>query len=99
MAQIVETYEVPATTSTRTKTVCDLCGCDDEARGSWHEKREDRYFTRREVTIESTVNESYPECGSKEGVAFDCCPSCFEAKVVPALVALGLKIRDVDVSW
>lgn len=51
------------------------------------------------VRIHRLETESYPSGGWTEGVAIDCCSSCFERVVVPALTALGFETRVDKRDW
>lgn len=42
---------------------------------------------------------SYPEGGSGTYKELHVCTTCFEAKVIPALEALGVKFDEVDWDW
>jgi hypothetical protein len=69
---------------TTARTACDFCGDEESGRG----------FDRSEVTIEAKIGEIYPEVDTRQVQAFDCCPKCWESKVVPALVSLGGRVYE-----
>lgn len=100
-----ETRTVPAQEQKGTFTVtCDLCGAVGRTKNwndtgtsiEWRPEPPGRYV--RYPTDETRiVHEQAEYDGSPDGsgtaktTAFDCCHKCFEDKVVPALVAIGLK--------
>lgn len=93
MSQREEVTEVKSTRTARF-TTCELCGT---------ETREDEWnrelYEHDEVTISNVHKTHYPESGSTEGEAFDCCPKCFGKKVRPLLLGLGMKPRIVDLGY
>jgi hypothetical protein len=93
--------EVPVLPVKPTRTIetiaCDLCPAVC-AKGT-DEWNSDGSYEHDEVQIQTTHRTRYPEGGSQKGMAFDCCPNCFKTKVQPALEALGLKPREIEISW
>ena len=77
--------------STSTLVICDGCGAESDD-GRWNPQN----FAHDSVKLMSRHKTYYPEGGSTEGVALDCCPKCFAEKVVPALAALGFKPREIS---
>jgi hypothetical protein len=75
------TMTEPAREVTYTTTVCDLCGqpC------GYHETGD------RAVRISSDLRREY--CDT-ETTHVDCCSACYDAQVLPALVALGFTPRE-----
>jgi hypothetical protein len=69
---------------THSRTICDFCQ---------KETRSSDYYDASEVEIAATLGEIYPEGDSRQCEEFDCCPSCWTAKVRPALEALGGKVH------
>ncbi len=63
--------------------VCDLCGTRYPA------------GQRPSVTIERVEGEHYGDCDCREITTVDVCNACFEAKVQPAIEALGGVFRTV----
>lgn len=99
MALTLETVDVPAVpATTRKKRVitCDSCGLRnhsaDYGDNSWNEG----HYTRTEVQVHVKQFETYPECGSSEGLFWDFCPECFEAKVVPLLETIAKPRREEE---
>lgn len=92
---LIETrIPVPATERIKQNVQCDLCGAVAN-----HENRWNGFLNTATVglgVIWSTWNDDGEEYS---GEVFDCCPSCFEQKVKPALVALGLKARETECNW
>lgn len=96
MSEIIELEDVPAvpaTTRERKTRVCDICGKknDPGSGSSWNHES----YEHDHVKIASVHKTHYPEGGTTSGVAYDCCPQCFESKVGPALEAIGMKPRQV----
>jgi hypothetical protein len=85
------TIAVPAKTSTVEDRFCDLCG----------EPVPNRYgggYEYTEVKVESGTR--WPDgSGDSETTEFDVCPACFEARVIPALVAIGLTPVRKESDW
>lgn len=77
-------HTVPAHDVDVPSYACDLCG-SDLARHSVHD-RDVLEFTAR-------TYEPYAQTVTTERAEYDCCRECFEAKVAPALAALGLAVR------
>lgn len=92
------TTVVPATTKTTENIVCDLCGAKADG-DEWDQKDEGWRSEYAEVSIVLARKESAPEFGSTSQTHYDCCPACFETKVMPALEGLGLKPRKTEASW
>lgn len=95
--------QVPATTRTRERHVCDLCGKKTEPGDrEWHLSDAEAYPKRvaaADITVSSVVNRhGWESDGSREGEAWDFCPDCFRDRVRPLLVALA-EPRKVDESW
>lgn len=68
-----------------TRVACDLCGKNvDGGRG---------FYDQSDVEIQAAIGKVYPEGDSRERTWIDCCPACFEEKVMPAIEALGVKFR------
>jgi hypothetical protein len=65
---------------TDSEILCDLCGADVDYNDN--------------PRIEITRRESYPYNDSPDVTRFDCCGACFDAKVSPALIALGFTPRE-----
>jgi hypothetical protein len=86
------TIAVPAKTSTVEDAFCDLCGAEILSR---HEQGHD--FA--EVDLALRKGDQYPEGTNCTETTFDVCPACFEAKVIPALVAIGLTPVERDRDW
>ena len=83
----MKTVQVPATTrEVFDKTTCDFCGAEVPPRR--------REF--REVTLQCDEGSAYPEGGQGEKTIFDCCPACWDGKVLPALRALGATPRTEE---
>jgi len=77
---------VPAHYVDDEKIVCDLCGKPAGYSQYSH--------GGPEVEIKKTTRDPYEPTGTY--IAVDCCHECFDAKVLPALVALGFKPREED---
>lgn len=83
----MKTIRVPATTrEVEDKKTCDFCGADIPVRRC--------EFTK--VTLECDQGVSASEGGSGQKTIFDCCANCWDAKVMPALQALGAEPRKED---
>jgi hypothetical protein len=66
-------------------TVCDFCGArKNERMRYWPNPAQ---ATDTEVELSAKVGDIYEE-DNRSFEAFDCCPSCWETKVKPALAAL-----------
>ena len=79
----VQAYE------TTSRCVCDFCGTDYDPEGIGG-------YDRSSVTLEAELGEVYPETDTRTVTGFDCCVPCWEAKVRPALEALGAKAYEYD---
>jgi hypothetical protein len=51
------------------------------------------------VKISTEEGSRYPECASINHKIIDCCSTCFEEHVIPALVALGFDVREENTDW
>lgn len=93
----MKTYEQKTVTRVETtvRRTCDLCGV--EAPCSWTWSREANW-KRDETTIEVLTGDVWPEGDCRTRRWVDVCPSCFAAKVVPAIEALGCKFHEEDVE-
>lgn len=70
---------------------CDICGATVGGEGR---------FDVNDVTIERETGEEYPDCAvDKKSVYYDVCGKCFDEKVAPFLVGIGVKPREKDRSW
>lgn len=54
---------------------------------------------KTKVRILTKEGSSYPEGTNIDQKVIDCCTKCFEEIVLPALLALGFKVREENVSW
>jgi len=81
-------------TSTRTLVICDGCGAESDD-GRWDAEP----YAHNSVKLSLRAKTYYPEGGGFEGVTFDCCPTCFKAKVAPAIEALGFKKRAISSDY
>ncbi len=73
-----------------TRHVCDLCGKDLNATGS---------YNIADVTVECETGSSYPDSGSCLKLSADICPECFKSKLVPWLESQGAKIERSEREW
>jgi hypothetical protein len=72
------------------KTICDICGKEIE--------QVDNY-DRSEVIIGAKLGSYYPEGDCRNGLIIDCCPKCFEEKVVLLIEnTFNIKFREFDVE-
>ena len=77
-----KTVNIPATTKqVFDYAACDFCG----------EKLKSNGFEYDEITILRHSGVRYPGCHTSEKTEFDCCPDCWEGKILPALKSLGAK--------
>lgn len=68
-----------------TRVACDLCGKDvGGGRG---------FYDQSEVEIQGAIGDVFPEGDHRERVWIDCCPACFQEKVMPAIEALGVRFQ------
>ena len=75
-----KTVVVPAREETVVDRVtCDFCAGVIVRRGG---------YDFSEVTIQSSVGSRYPDAGDGITTTIDCCPTCWTARVLPALRAL-----------
>ena len=95
MSEIKRTQHVPASTRELISYSCDLCGAQTDESGLW---QSEAHVARFEVSVESTKRTSSTTGGAIEGEAFDLCPDCFNSKVRPALLELGLRPRNVLIT-
>jgi hypothetical protein len=74
--------------------LCELCGgeCPGGSGGGWDHTT---------VTIEARIGSIYPETDFRDVYETEVCADCFVLKVVPALEALGCKVRkrDAEAPW
>lgn len=95
------TEQVPATTRTRERHVCDLCGKKTPL-GDHQWAFPDGFghsSAMAEVTIRSVVEKyGWENDGERTGEAWDFCPDCFRDRVRPLLLTLA-EPRKVDESW
>lgn len=69
-----------------TRTTCDVCGRDvDHADHMYHEEA---------VEIVARIGDVYPEGSHQTTYDVDVCGPCFLSKVIPALAAAGIKVRE-----
>jgi len=67
-----------------TRVACDFCGKNVNGVN---------FYDRSDVQIQAAIGDAYPETDTRERAWIDCCPACFEDKVMPAIEALGVKFR------
>jgi hypothetical protein len=73
-----------------TRTLCDGCGRDvDHADDMYHSE---------EATISAIIGAVCADYDSRTAYDVDVCGACFVSKVVPALAALGIRVRTRDVD-
>lgn len=75
----IERRQVPS------RIACDSCG-----RSTDHA---DHMYHSEEVTISAQIGDAYPEGSQQTAYDVDVCGECFTSKVVPALEAIGIKVR------
>ena len=85
-----QTVKMPAATRTESETFCDLC--ETRLGHDWDSEYD-------VVKIEHERGSRYSGSGNAETVQVDCCPACFESKVVPALLAIGFTPRREEWDW
>lgn len=75
------------TRTTTSRIICDGCG-----------ERTDTHHTYEgdDITIEARVGTVYPETDCRTLYEADVCSQCFVDKVIPALAAVGISVRDRD---
>lgn len=82
--KIIKAHVAERTAETR--ETCDGCGRDvDHADHSYREEV---------ATIEARIGDVYPEGSHQTTYEVDVCGQCFLSKVVPALAAIGFKVRE-----
>jgi hypothetical protein len=84
---------------------CDVCqkkassptgGVSPESRGpDW----ENGNFDFDVTLIRRVVGSNYPECGRAESRDYHLCPKCWDAVIVPALEARGVKPQVTETDW
>jgi hypothetical protein len=65
------------------KIICDICGGEYEEEDGW---------TRNNTEITMKCGEVFPECDTRTKYSVDCCPDCFEDKIIP-LIEKTFKIK------
>lgn len=75
----IETRQVPS------REVCDSCGRNTD--------HADRMYHDEEVTVSAFIGDVYPEGSHQMAYDVDVCGECFLGAVVPALAAIGIKVR------
>lgn len=87
--RVYETKEITSEQTLLVKHECDKCG----------ESLTDEKYEIREVTITTEVGSTCGDGGSKTVREIDCCVTCFDAVVLPALEALGFTATEHEDSW
>lgn len=90
-----KTEVIPERTQERHRIVCDLCNKATD----WQQDWTSDMYAIAETEIRLSTGTRYPECSNREDTVFDVCPECFQGKVIPALVALGMTPRSEEHSW
>ncbi len=80
---------IPAREIAEHKDACDRCRTVLQSRYRSHGEYE-------VVAIERVKGWSWPGESSSDSLVIDCCPACFDAYVLPALVALGFTPREEE---
>ena len=73
-----------------THVSCDICGAKVGGKTR---------FDVDVVRVQRETGDEYPEGARKKRVDYDVCGKCFDEKVAPFLVGLGVKPRESDRSW
>ena len=73
---------------------CDIC--KKTYKGSDWEREN---YSALETEVRMKTGSVYPEGGMGEEITFDICPTCFEAKLIPALKELGAQPTISDWDW